>query len=48
MGEVIELRSVNEILTRPENLKFKFRTTKELRAIKLLFTLALIEEILRG
>ena len=38
--------NVNEIISKPENLKFKFRTEREIRAIRLLFTLALIEEIL--
>lgn len=47
MGQIIQLRTVNEILAKPENLKFKFRTEREIRAIRLLFTLALIEEILK-
>ena len=41
-------KKLNNIISKPENLKFKFRTEKEIRAIRLLFTLALIEEILNG
>lgn len=48
MSNVIKLdfNSVNDIISKPENLKFKFRTEREIAAIRFLFTMSLIREIL--